>query len=378
MSASPPAFPSVNSPPTGKAAQPRFASQLLNAHWQNVLLAGVILAGGGLLWYLSSGANPPSVPLGDSLQDAGPAEQVAFAQPAKNPAKPLTLATIPFDGQKAYEYLKQICAIGPRVSGTPGMEKQQKLLIEHFEKLGAKVSKQEFLARHPLTGEQLTLANLVIKWHPDRQERILLCAHYDTRPYPDRDPRNPQGVFIGANDGASGVALLMELGKQMPALKGAVGVDFVLFDAEELIYGADTSEGYFLGSGFFAKEYATGKWDCKYRWGVLLDMIADKNLELPVEPTSWSWAESQPLIKEIWLTARDLGVSEFQNKIFDREIQDDHLMLYHVGKIPSVDIIDMNYKYWHTTQDTPANCSALSLAKVGYVLQEWLKKATEK
>src|SRR3990167_7067958 len=140
---------------------------------------------------------------------------------------PLSLDTIPFDGQQAFRYLENICEIGPRPSGSPGMLQQQELLTTHFKELGAKVELQPFDSRHPSDGSRVTMANMIVQWHPERMQRVLLCAHYDTRPYPDQDRRNPRGTFIGANDGASGVALLMELGRHLPALEGPFGVDFV-------------------------------------------------------------------------------------------------------------------------------------------------------
>ena len=224
------------------------------------------------------------------------------------------------------------------------------------------------------------MANLIVEWHPEARERILLCAHYDTRPFPDRDPVNPQGTFVGANDGGSGVALLMELGNEMPKLKCKYGVDFVFFDAEEFVY--DEREKYFVGSESFARQYElqrqknTRKYD--YRWGVLLDMVGDAELQLPQERNSISWSEVRPLVAEIWGTAKRLGVKEFVPQV-GIEIRDDHLELFNTGKIPTCDIIDFDYGpghgYWHTEQDIPAHCSALSLAKVGWVISEWLKTA---
>src|SRR5690606_24535158 len=103
------------------------------------------------------------------------------------------------NGERAYEYLKEICDLGPRPSASPGMAAQQKLLIDHFQKLGGKVKLQQFRIRHPLNGSEVRMANLMVSWHPERKNRILLCAHYDTRPFPDRDPVNPRGKFVGAN-----------------------------------------------------------------------------------------------------------------------------------------------------------------------------------
>lgn len=294
----------------------------------------------------------------------------------------LTLSDIPFDGERAYQFLKDVCAIGPRISGTPGMDKQQEMLIAHFEKLGGRVTRQEFQARHPETGQPVTMTNLLVEWHPEKKNRILLSAHYDTRPLPDQDPdprKRKSGTFVGANDGASGVALLAELAHHMPDLKSNYGVDFVLFDGEELVYDGQR-DPYFLGSEHFAREYAANPPAHRYRWGVVLDMVADANLELFQERHSMLWKDTKPLTEEIWRTARDLGVKEFYARL-GHDIRDDHLALHDIAKIPTCDIIDFDYprvgsrqQYWHTTQDTPDKCSALSLAKVGWVMLEWLKR----
>ena len=100
----------------------------------------------------------------------------------------LTLSDIPFDGQRSYQMLNRICDLGSRVSGSPGMLKQQELLRDHFQEQGGQVEFQRFSVRHPIDGSAVPMANLIVRWHPERKERILLCAHYDTRPYPDRDP----------------------------------------------------------------------------------------------------------------------------------------------------------------------------------------------
>jgi hypothetical protein len=287
----------------------------------------------------------------------------------------LTLADIPFDGRRAFGYLTDLCSIGPRPSGSPAMQRQQELLSTHFQKLGGKVSLQKFRVRHPHTGATVPMANLIVQWHPERRERILLCAHYDTRPFPDRDPRNPQGTFVGANDGASGTALLMELAHQMAKLPGRLGVDFVLFDGEEFVFAE--GDPYFLGSEYFANHYAAEKLPYRYRWAVLMDLVGDADLQIYPDRHSMSWADTRPLVEAIWNTARRLGVSEFAlNRRYD--ILDDHIKLHDIAKIPSCDIIDFDYPYWHTEDDVPDRCSALSLAKVGWVVQEWLKQAVRK
>ena len=292
--------------------------------------------------------------------------------------RPRSVRANPLDADRAYRALKTICQIGPRVSGTPGMAKQQNLLRTHFEKMGAVVTMQRFSVRHPETGQATELANLIATWHPERKQRILLCAHYDTRPYPDQDPdpAKRKGIFVGANDGASGVAVLTELGRFMPNLKGRFGVDFVLFDGEELVY-QEKRDPYFLGSTYFAQQYRANPPDHKYRYAVLLDMVGDKDLNILQERNSLSWRDSRPLVLKIWATARRLGVREFV-AIPGYEIRDDHLPLHDIAGIPACDIIDFDYGpprrgYWHTTEDTPDKCSGESLAKVGWVVLEWIK-----
>jgi Peptidase family M28 len=289
----------------------------------------------------------------------------------------LKLADIPVNGERAYGYLKDICALGPRVSGTPGMQKQQELLRAHFEKLGGRVTLLPFEARHPLEGTKVPMANMLVEWHPERKERILLCCHYDTRPFPDEDPVNTRGVFVGANDGASGAALMMELAHDLPALKVRYGVDFLLFDGEELVYRQ--ADPYFLGSEEFARSYVASPPAHKYKWGVLVDMIGDAQLQIFREENSMKSLPTRQLVADIWGVARDLGVKEFIN-VTRYEIRDDHLALNGVARIPTIDIIDFEYptargpNYWHTTQDVPENCSALSLAKVGWVIRTWLER----
>jgi len=294
------------------------------------------------------------------------------------PVSAVALADIPFDGAQAYEYLKQLCAIGPRPSGSDGMQRQQKLLADHFEKLGGKVSWQELTVAHPLRrGTKVPMRNLIVQWHPERKTRVLLCAHYDTRPLPDRDPVNPRGTFVGANDGASGVAVLMELGKHMKDLKGQIGVDFVLFDGEELVYPAanafvDEAGEYFVGSQHFADQYRAKPPEHRYAAGILLDMVGDSDLQLFFEANSIRSRQTRQLTLDVWGVAERLGLREFVKRV-KHELRDDHLPLNNTAKIPTIDVIDFDYPHWHTRGDTPDKCSAESLAKVGWVMLEYLK-----
>jgi glutaminyl-peptide cyclotransferase len=279
-----------------------------------------------------------------------------------------------FSGPQAFAHLEAICRLGPRPSGSPGMARQRDLLVNHFSAAGGVVSRQAFQIRDRRTGQPVGMDNIVVSWHPDRLDRILLAAHYDTRPYPDRDPVDPRGEFIGANDGASGVALLMELARGMPGLAGPVGVDFVLFDGEEYVFGP--RDPYFLGSTFFARQYAAdrdaGRIAHRYRAAVVVDMVADRDLQIFQEMHSIEWPESRPIVESIWNVAGRLGARQFVPRPKHR-VQDDHVPLRMIGGIPAVDIIDFDYPHWHTRSDTPDQCAAESLEVVGRVVLAWLR-----
>jgi hypothetical protein len=278
--------------------------------------------------------------------------------------------------KRAFAYLEKICAIGSRTTGTPGMRKQQEMLQSHFESLGGTILWQSFDVRHPETGLKVDVTNMVVQWKPELKERVMLCTHYDTKPFPANDPKDPKGLFVGANDGGSGVALLMELAHVMNDLPTRVGVDFVFFDAEELVYD-ENRDPFFLGSTYFAQAYANDPSGTRYHCAVLVDMIGDSDLHLMIEKYSMDYAKS--IVEEVWGVAKKLRIKEFEHRM-QGPIRDDHLPLNEIAKIPSIDIIDFDYargrsrSYWHTTADTPDKCSGASLVKVGKVLVEWIKQ----
>jgi hypothetical protein len=283
----------------------------------------------------------------------------------------------PIDGARAYGYLKQICAMGRRVAGTEANAKQRQLVARHFEKYGAKVTEQPFTGNDPRTGVKVSMVNLVGSWKPERLSRVVIGAHYDTRPFPDeeRDPAKRTATFLGANDGASGVALLMEMAHHLDKLPTSYGVDLVLFDGEELVYGTGPSGQvgeYFLGSKEFARRYtaAVDARKIRYRYvaGLVLDMVGDKDLAIDQEENSLALAPG--LVREVWTVARQLQAASFRNQV-GQAVLDDHLPLNNAG-IPAIDLIDFDYPYWHTSQDLPENCSPASLEEVGKVVTAWL------
>jgi glutaminyl-peptide cyclotransferase len=302
--------------------------------------------------------------------EAGPADDDPFVAVPTNVALAGTpkFDAIPFDGQAAFKHLEELCALGPRPSGSPAMVAQRELIAKHFTALGATVERQTFRVRHPVDGSAVEMTNLIIVWNPQAKERYLVCTHYDTRPYPDQDRVNPKGRFVGANDGGSSSALLMELGRHMDKLRGKNGVDFVFFDGEELVYSE--KDQYFLGSEYFARAYRNERPAHRYRQGVLLDMVGDANLNIRQEQNSVRLARG--VVADVWGAAARLGVREFQ-QLAGPTVRDDHLPLNEIARIQTADIIDFDYPYWHTEGDTPDKCSADSLEKVGKVTFEWLR-----
>ncbi len=174
----------------------------------------------------------------------------------------------------------------------------------------------------------------------------------------------------------------MELAHVVPEIKTDYGIDFVLFDGEELVYGGMYGDGeageYFLGSTWFAQQYRRrDPASHEYRWGILLDMVGDRSLGIYQERHSVTWRDTRPLVQHIWATAARLGVDEFipRPKYL---VRDDHLPLRNIGKIPTCDVIDFEYpapdnRYWHSQEDLPNKCSPESLAKVGWVMVESLR-----
>jgi Zn-dependent M28 family amino/carboxypeptidase len=176
----------------------------------------------------------------------------------------------------------------------------------------------------------------------------------------------------------------MELAHFMDRVPSRYGVDFLLVDAEEFVFPQQQRQRYFIGSEYFARDYVAHRPAFRYRKAAVLDMIGDRDLQIYQDRNSIWWRDTRPVTEEIWGTAKRLGVSEFVARTHPKmkePIRDDHLMLHDVGKIPTCELIDFDYPrfptnvYWHTNADTPDKCSGTSLAKVGWVILEWLRTA---
>ncbi|MCR4439012.1 MAG: M28 family peptidase [bacterium] len=267
-----------------------------------------------------------------------------------------------FDERKAYEHLLRQVAFGPRAPGTPGHRACLEYLTMELEKYADKVTQQKF--QHTFGPERRTvvMSNIIANFWSEKTKRVLLCAHWDTRPWADHDPdpANRATSIPGANDGASGVAVLLEIARLLKAHEPRFGVDIVLFDGEDCGQEGD-DRTWAIGSRHFAESK-----DPRYRplFGILLDMVGDADLEIYIEQHS---QESAPdVVSLVWARAAELGVTEFIRRP-KYALVDDHVPLLRAG-IRCIDIIDYDYPYWHTLADTPDKCSAESLGKVGRVV----------
>ncbi|MBL8794414.1 MAG: M28 family peptidase [Planctomycetia bacterium] len=313
---------------------------------------------------------PTGAPYADA-QETQVAQRAEFAQD-RNLPKALNVSPAAFDADRAMKYLKEVCDIGPRMSGSEGMKKQQALMQKHFEALGGKVEYQRFKANQKSVKQPIEMANMIVSYWPERTRRVIFCCHYDTRPLADQeeDPRKWREPFVSANDGGSGVAFLMEMAHHIKDLNINVGVDFVFFDGEEYILEPGTDK-YFFGSEYFAAAYKNGRQKHKYLGAILLDMIAGKGARFPRDPNSVLLAG--PLVDSVWKVAAEFKCNSFVHRDGTIVVDDDHVPLNR-GGIPAIDIIDFSYKHWHKLSDTPDNCAPEPMAEVAKVLTVWVQR----
>ena len=277
------------------------------------------------------------------------------------PAEPTQAA---FDGERAYSLLVRQTEFGPRNPGSTGHEAAKAFLLEELRSHADTAYAEPFTYYDEKADTAVSLTNLIGEFNPQLEERILLCAHWDTRPYADRDPdpavRNTP--ILGANDGASGVAVLLEMARILGASDPGLGVDIVLFDGEDYGrgIGGDVSD-YFLGAREFARKR---KGHYRPRMGLLLDMIGDRDLNVHVE--RFSVARYPDVVAQVWNAAEAIGLKPFHREP-KYAIQDDHLPLMEAG-MPVICLIDFDYPHWHTMEDTADKCSPESLQVLGDLL----------
>ena len=275
-----------------------------------------------------------------------------------------------FDENSAYQFLLDQCDFGPRNPGSEGYNNCKEYLIKTLDSYSDTVFTQPFVI-NDIDDTQYDLDNIIAQYNINSNSHLLLGAHWDTRPWADSDlniEKHNQPI-IGANDGASGVSVLLELAKIFHYNPPPIRVSIVFFDGEDM-GRPGVPKSYARGSQFFAKNLPIKKPD----EAIILDMIGDKELHIPIE--RYSYQQNKDLVKKLWSLANKLNLEAFESRIV-HTIYDDHVPLWQEAKIPAIDIIDFNYpnrysNYWHTSQDTPDNCSAQSLGQVGNLLVHYI------
>jgi len=281
-----------------------------------------------------------------------------------------------FNADSAYFYTKIQTEFGPRVPGTSGHISCGDYLVSKFKNFGADVIEQtgEVLA---FDGSTLPMRNIIAQFQVEKPKRILLFAHWDTRPFADKDSTNINDPIDGANDGASGVGVLVEVARILSSKNTEYGIDIVLFDTED--YGAPEGsmvEGNYkdwcLGSQFWANE--PHKQGYKAEYGILLDMVGAPDATFPREGTSMYFAPR--IVRKVWNVAAELGFgNKFVNDVSGETI-DDHLFVNQITGIPSIAIVHYETKgekpgyghFHHTHKDSMEGIDKNTLGQVGQVL----------
>lgn len=278
-----------------------------------------------------------------------------------------------FDASSAYNFVKAQVDLGPRVPGTKAHAAGADWFVQTLRQWTPDVHVQDFSAR-AYDGRPLEGKNIIASFNAGAKDRILLCAHWDSRPFADHDPdpANRYKPVMGANDGASGVGILLEVARCLSIKKPAVGVDILLLDLEDFgehanWTGQTQEESWGLGSQYWAKNpYPVG---VRTRFGILLDMVGDKSATFPMEGTSMYFASAA--VKKVWAAARGLGFSRYFVDTQSDPLIDDHLYINRYAGIPTIDIIDYDGRRggfpssWHTVGDTLDKIDRNTLAAVG-------------
>ena len=282
-----------------------------------------------------------------------------------------------FNADSAYESCRIQLAFGPRVPNTSAHDKCAAYLIGKMKTYTEHVIVQKGQV-YAYNKTPLKFQNIIASWHPETNNRILLCAHWDSRPYADHDPdpKNRRKPVDAANDGASGVGVLIEVARQLNLLNPPIGVDIILFDVED--YGPPQDEtvansDQFWGQG--AEYWANNphKTDYYAKYGILLDMVGAKNATFLMEGYSMQYAAD--IVKSVWAAGNRIGYSSYFLFETGGTITDDHVPINKIRNIPTLDLIHLDknsdtgfYPYWHTTGDTFDKLDKNTLKVVGQTL----------
>lgn len=297
--------------------------------------------------------------------------------------KPLPDIPIPsFNSDSAYAFTEKIVSFGPRIVGTPNAVKVKKYITDRFKQFGAEVVEQSFTAK-TYDGKAHQATNIMARYNLQAATRIILSAHWDTRPFADKDsdPAMKNKPILGADDSGSAVGMLIEMARQLQSTPlSNIGIDIVLFDAED--YGnpaaANTQEEerlqnltWCLGSQYWSKNLPTPNYLAKY--GINLDMAGSKGARFTKELVSMQYAA--PVVEKVWRVAREKygHVGLFVNEPSKGPMVDDHLFVNQIAKIPMIDIINHpadSYfgHYWHTHKDDITIIDRETLRAVGQTI----------
>lgn len=304
-----------------------------------------------------------------------PRRQVAES-PSQSQSQSQTKAVPKFDADSAYAYVKRQLDFGPRVPESEAHAQCVEYFIDFFNDKADTVYVQNFRTRL-YNGRGIDGKNIIASFNPNAKKRILLAAHYDSRPFADHDPDEKKWntPIDGANDGASGVGVLMEIARQLKNNPINTGVDIILFDLED--YGAPayanvmTNDDWALGSQYWSKNPHI--YGYRAYFGILLDMVGAPNPKFPKEYYSQQFAPS--LSNDVWRMARELGYSDYFTNELGHPINDDHIYVNVIAKIPMIDIIHLEnneessfYPYWHTVKDNIEQIDPKTLGMVGDVV----------
>jgi Peptidase family M28 len=257
-----------------------------------------------------------------------------------------------FDGKRALEHVRQLVAVGPRVAGSPGAQQARDYITSQIKGLGLQVREQPFEARTPLGPTKMVNLRVVL---PGRESsgRLIVAGHYDTKLFKEFQ-------FVGANDGGSSTAFLIELARVLKDRPRALAIELLFLDGEEAVIDWHKDDDNTYGSRYYVEAASRDGTLKEIRALVLVDMIGDRDLRIMRESFSTPW-----LTDIVWSAARRLGKGAFVAE--EIEIEDDHLPFLRAG-VPAVDIIDLDYPAWHTADDTLDKLSPDSLQLVGDVV----------
>ena len=292
--------------------------------------------------------------------------------------KPKVTVNVPgFNADSAYQYIQAQADFGPRVPNTQAHKACGEYLAAQLEKFGAKVYNQ-YADLVAYDNTILKARNIIGAYNPESRHRVMLCAHWDSRPYADydADKRNHRKPILGVNDGASGVGVLLEIARQLQQQAPSIGIDIIFFDAEDygtpyFHKGAYKEHTWCLGSQYWGRIPHEPNYNARY--GILLDMVGGKGATFYQEIFSKRTANKQ--MNDIWNTAHRLGFGSFFPKKEGTEVTDDHVYVYEYRKIPCVDIINYDPHgntgfgdFWHTMNDNMEIIDRNTLYAVGQTL----------